>query len=252
MSLSVGQALGPRRPPRPPLELVEPGGLEGRRRLGACPTALLPLLLLAACTTGPSTDAPPLPEVSLDSFLPAIRTEVEKALNAATDDPDDPERVGELCMVLHAHQQNAAAEACYDRASALAPDEFRWVYLLGDVRVEQGRIDQGIEHFRRALGIDPDYVPAKVKLADALLKKGELAESEQFYAEATAAAPDSALTFYGLGRVQAAKGDSAAAAKSYERAIELFPEYGAAHYALGLAYRRTGKGRRSEAALRTG
>ncbi|MCP5110625.1 MAG: tetratricopeptide repeat protein, partial [bacterium] len=206
---------------------------------------LAAVALLSACSPGPSTRdeaLPPLPEVNLDAFLPAIREEVEKALDAATAEPEDPALVGELGMVLHAHQQNAAAEACYDRARALAPDEFRWVYLLGDVRVELGKTEQAIAHFRRALDIDPSYVPARLKLADALLKKGDLAEAERFYTEATEAAPDSAIAFYGLGRVRAAKGDSAAAAASHSKAVELFPDYGAAHYALGLAYRRLDRG----------
>ncbi|MCP5116813.1 MAG: tetratricopeptide repeat protein [bacterium] len=177
----------------------------------------------------------------MDHFLPAIREEVRTALAAAEADPEDPSANGELGMILHAHQQYAAAETCYRRARGLEPERFRWLYYLGVVQAAQGRHSEAVTSLRDALAVDPAYLPARLKLADSLLETGSLEESGEAYQAAIDAGSKSAVAFYGLGRIQAAAGDLAAAAKSHQCSVELFPKYGMAHYALALAYRRLGE-----------
>jgi tetratricopeptide (TPR) repeat protein len=198
-------------------------------------------LLLTACggtSRAPREPLPDLPTVKLEAFQPTIREEVEKALKAARSDPEDAAKVGELAMVLHAHQQNASAEACYERCRILEPMKFDWEYLLASVRAEQGKNEQAIENYRRSLKIDSTYTPAKVKLADLLLATGNLAEAEGQYRAALEDDEKSAIAWYGLGRVQSTKGELEPAAESYAKAVELYPQYGQAHYALALMLRR--------------
>src|SRR5262245_3659366 len=130
------------------------------RRAGAVLT-----LALFACRT---RDLPPLPQVSTGNFLPAIRQEIDAAAAAARARPDDAAAAGHFGMVLHAHQQLAAARACYQRAALLEPSRFEWVYYEGIVSEGAG----GVEAFRKALSIH-DYLPARVKLGEALLAAGD-------------------------------------------------------------------------------
>ncbi len=198
-------------------------------------------IILCSCSLSVRKSDTPLPDVSLEAFQPAIRAEIEKALRQATANADDPQAVGELGMVLHAHQSLAAAEISYRRAHALAPDEFRWQYLLATVQAELGKDSEAAENLRGALRIDPSYGPAKVKLAELLLKSAAFDEAEKLYRQVLSTEARPAPAWYGLGRVYSARGEAEQAAQAFERAIEAYPDYGAAHYALALTYRRLRK-----------
>ena len=199
------------------------------------------LLALAGCQSGPPPGLEPLPDLSTKVFLPAIRTEIDKALGAAKQNPKDASAAGELGMLLHAHRENVAAEACYRRAVELAPEEFRWRYYLGQVQASRGHGEDAARNLRRALKIDPSYQWAWVKLGNVLLELGRVKEAGEAFERAVADDPDSADALFGLGRIQTAQGDLEAAARSYEKACELVPDYGGAHYALAVTYRRLGR-----------
>src|SRR5689334_19782801 len=81
------------------------------------------VLILTVCwicsCTGPK--APPLPSVDLSAFQPGVREVIEDALSKAQAHPDDADAVGRLGMVLHAHDQFAAAVKSYQRACSLDP-----------------------------------------------------------------------------------------------------------------------------------
>ncbi len=195
--------------------------------------------LLLGCGGAPPTESlPPQPEVKLEAFQPTIRGEIEKVLQAVRSRPEDPDANASAAMLLHAHQQNVAAEAYYRRASILEPGRFDWVYLLACVQLEQGKNEAAMENLRAALQIDPGYVAAEVKLADLLLRTGRPEEAESLYSKVLEADPDNAIAWYGLGRIHASRGETAKAAEAFEKAVEIYPQYGQAHYALALAYRK--------------
>ncbi len=195
-------------------------------------------LLLGCGGAPPKESLPPQPEVKLEAFQPTIRGEIEKVLRAVESRPEDPDANAEAAMLLHAHQQNAAAEVYYDRARILEPDRFDWVYLLACVQLEQGKNKEAIGNLRAALQIDPGYVPAEVKLADLLLRTGQPREAESLYSKVLEADPENAIAWYGLGRIHASRDETAKAAEAFEKAIQIYPRYGQAHYALALAYRK--------------
>src|SRR5215475_12537288 len=74
---------------------------------------------------------PPLPKANFDNFGPGIREQVQSVYQAALRNPKDAKTVGHLCMVLHTYEDHEHAATCYQGARLLAPNEFRWVYLLG-------------------------------------------------------------------------------------------------------------------------
>ncbi len=181
-----------------------------------------------------------LPVLDMTKFLPAVRARIEPAYSATRISPKDPRSVGQLGMLLDAHNQYDAAAACYERARALDPLAFRWEYYLGNIHLVQGKPVEAIADLRRALQIDPNYIAAHAKLANSLLLSNKLSESEAEYRFVLERNPDNAAANYGLGRVFAASGDVSKSVEHYLKACDLFPNYGAAHYALALTYRKQG------------
>jgi tetratricopeptide (TPR) repeat protein len=192
----------------------------------------------------------PLPEVNLSEFRPAARPRIRAAREEAARSPDDAETVGRFCMLLHAHRKWPPAEQCYQRARALAPNDFRWPYYLGVAAESLGKRAEALAFTRHAVTLSPDNSPARVRLAALLLEEGDLAGSEQSVREALRLDPRLASAHYSLGRVLAAKNDWPAAVSAYRTATDLAKNYGAAHYALGLALNRIGEKQNAQAALR--
>ncbi len=191
-----------------------------------------------------------LHHLSLDNFSPLIRNQIEEAYSYARSHPKDAAASGRLAMTLQAYGLLQEAATSYGRAAELEPDNFRWIYFLGLAQAEQGQCQQASSNLRRALRINPDYVPAKLRLANCLLISSDLEESDRLYTDIINQAPDTAEAYYGLGRVRASRHDYAGAAEAYSKAISLFPDFGAAHYALALAYRTQGETTKAEQELR--
>jgi len=206
--------------------------------------------VLAGLLQGPACNREPrlpeLPAVALEGFAPAVRAEIEKSLQRVQSDPRNARANGLLGMVLHAHQQNASAEACFERARLLEPESFEWLYYLALVQEAQGKNAEATGALRRALGIKPDYTAAQVRLGEFLLAAGDLAAAADLYEQLARKHPGNAAVQYGLGRVHAARGNTEAAIEALRKACELFPGYGSAHYALAAAYRQAGRAAEAE------
>jgi tetratricopeptide (TPR) repeat protein len=182
-----------------------------------------------------------VPSLTFDNLPDGVRRVLEVAYREAQENPGDASRVGHLAMLLHAHEQLAAAEGCYRRAQTLEPHAFAWPYLAAITQAERGDQAGAIQSFRAALTIDPTHPPARVRLADAFMRAGDLDAGAGEYRSLVRDAPELAVAHYGLGRVASVRRDASAATAHYQRAIELVPQFGAAHYALGLAYRDLGR-----------
>jgi tetratricopeptide (TPR) repeat protein len=193
--------------------------------------------------------APPLPQLSLETFPPAARAAIAEAHGAAVRNDRDGRAAGTLGRVLHAWEQWDTAHEAYLRAQALEPRAFEWHYLDAVVLQRLARHGEAAERLRAALVANPAYLPARVKLAEALFEAGELAASRGLF-EALAAEPAAApAAQVGLGRIDAAEGRHAAAIGHFERAVSLFPELAAAYYGLSRSYRATGRAADADRAL---
>lgn len=210
--------------------------------------AAVAVLASLACDDSqpPARTLPALPELAVTGLDPSARAKVQEALRQAESDPTDPGATGRLGMVLQANLQFDPARQCYLRATALAPESFRWSYYLATTQLGAGMFRDAAESYRVALAADPEYGPARHGLAYALLESGDLSGSQREYEAILAEEPDSASARYGLGRALAAAGDTEAAIVEYVAACEEFPSFGAAHYALALAYRDQGNDRDSD------
>src|SRR5439155_21925165 len=125
-------------------------------------------------TSSAQAALPPLPRLALDSYPPVIRQALSRVYETAAAHADDAASVGGLARALHAWEQWISAHEAYLRAQALAPTVFEWHYLDAVVLERLARHADAASHLEQALGLSPDYVPARVKLAEALLEPGDL------------------------------------------------------------------------------
>lgn len=208
--------------------------------------------LLAGC--GGST-APPaatslaaaVPDPDLSEMEPQVAAFLGKVRTQLLENRGSAEAWGNLASLYDAHSLFDAAEVCYRHAIALAPDDFRWTYLLAILRDVRGAgADEETELFEAAAKLDPDYVPIYVRLGDALARQGRNEEARARLEHAAELGPEIAVTQRLLGQVALALGDLDAAVEHLTRAIELEPRDQAAHTVLAQVYMRKGQKVRAE------
>ena len=129
---------------------------------------LVAICLLESCSTPfpPArceVDMPALPRLSIASFQPRIRDQVQKAYHEVESKPKDAETNGRIGMLLHAFEQYESAELCYRRARSLDPNKFQWAYYLGLVQAIDGKNQEAATTLQAAMRLDPGYLPARLK-----------------------------------------------------------------------------------------
>lgn len=132
-------------------------------------------------------------------------------------------------------------------------------YVLGRqslARRTAPSVEAALEHFRRAVTLDPEYALAWVGVADALALLPEYAgrdvadlmpEREAAVARALALNPQSGEAMTALASIAGDKDNEDEEARYFQRAIELSPNYATAHHWYALALREAGD---AEAALK--
>ena len=71
----------------------------------------------------------------------------------------------------------------FQRALQINPDYAEAHNNLGATLFQKGKVDEAIPHFQEALRIKPDYAHAESNLGNALFKKGKVDEAISHYQE---------------------------------------------------------------------
>ncbi len=237
--------------------------LKTATRLILIATALAPRIL-AQSAGEPILQPPPVEGLSVvhlpdtSGMEPSVREHVaaeQDALAAAIKDAATApsaklaEGYGTLGQIYQAYSLNAPAEECYLNAARLAPNDFRWPYLLGKLRQQAGEAEAAVRYYTAARRLRPDYAPALVSLGDVYLQLNRLEDAEANFKAALAANGNEAAAHYGLGQAALSKRGYSEAAKYFERALTLAPEANRLHYALAMAYRGLGQTEKARAEL---
>ena len=104
-------------------------------------------------------------------------------------------------------------------------------YNLAKIYEREGKIDQAIWEYRRALDIDRDYVDAHNSLGVLYLHQGKVDLAIDKFTEATRLNPRVALYQRNLGVAYVQVGDSRKARRAFERVLELERDGPSAEYA---------------------
>ena len=133
------------------------------------------------------------------------------------------------------------AVACYRRALELRPDYAEAHNNLGVAFKDQGKLDEAVACWRRALELEPDYAEAHGNLGVAFKEQGKLDEAVACCRRAVELKPDDAEAHNNLGVAFKEQGKLDEAVACYRRALELEPGFAEAHNNLGVAFKEQGK-----------
>ena len=95
---------------------------------------------------------------------------------------------------------------------------------LGYVLAAQGKTDTAIEHFQKALQINPEFAGAHNNLGMALATQGKTAAAIEHYQQALETAPRYANVHNNLAAALTAQGKIEAAIKHFQQALQINPE----------------------------
>lgn len=116
---------------------------------------------------------------------------------------------------------------------------------LGTALQEDGRPQDAIDRYQRALAFDPDYAPALNNLGTALRAAGRIDEAVRAFGQALARNGAGASVHYNLGNALMARGDAAGAVKEFEAALAGDPKSVEATNNLGQALAAIGQNDRA-------
>ena len=160
-----------------------------------------------------------------------------EARNPAASAAKLAEAYGTMGQIYQAYSFSETAEECYTNAARLAPNDFRWQYLLGKTFDERGKFNEAIVFYRQAGKIRPGYAPVFISLGNDYLELDLLNVAKESFETALKLNAENPAALYGLGRVNYAQGKYAEAAALFEKVIKLVPDASRVNYSLALAYR---------------
>jgi tetratricopeptide (TPR) repeat protein len=128
----------------------------------------------------------------------------------------------------------------YQRALALRPEYAPALNNMATAYRAAGRLDEAVTTYRRALAAQPDFPDAQYNLANALLQQGSADEAIGRFESALRSMPDSADVHNNLGTALADKGRAADAIREFQAALALDPASAIAHRNLGSLLASTG------------
>lgn len=123
-------------------------------------------------------------------------------------------------------------------------------YSMGMNRVSGKNYPDALSFFKRAIEVDPGYMPAQVEAGSVQLRMGNPAAALAHAREALLREPRNGDALYLAGTVADTLGRSQDAVAYFERAIAVNPKGTSLQYNLGLAYAKMKRYREAETAFR--
>ena len=139
--------------------------------------------------------------------------------------PDHPEALHGLGLVLRAQKDLDGALPLIQQAIMLAPDRPDYYNDLGILFQERGELEKAISFHKRALKVKADFTPAFINLGVAYKRIGKLDEAIAAYRQAILLQPNSPAAHNNLGNLLRIQGDLTGARKELKQAIKLHPSY---------------------------
>ncbi len=160
---------------------------------------------------------------------------------AISSNGNDPAFHASLGAALRPQGKNDEALAAYRRALALQPDFEEAHFNLGSILLEQDQLEGAKSHLERALALRPDCGETHHVMGMLLAREGKPEEAAASYRRAIELKPDLIEALNNLGNLCSKSGKHEEAIVCYERALALAPGFAEAHNNLGAVYRDQGK-----------
>ena len=111
---------------------------------------------------------------------------------------------------------------------------------LGNALMRNGKLDDAVIQFYKALRINPNYEEAHANLGCTLARQGNVSDAIYYYNKALLINPDNAKAHNNLGVLLAGKGKFNDAFYHYQEVLRINPKYAGAYYNLGKIYANKG------------
>lgn len=133
------------------------------------------------------------------------------------------------------------SETLYRHMLDLTPKAYRLLNDLGIAMAREGKSEEAIRHYTRAVELRPGYPEAHNNLAVELILKGKYAEAAEHAAAAVQLRPRYARAHYNRGVALFKKGDRPAAMAAFREALRLRGDFAEAHNNLAAALAEEGQ-----------
>lgn len=111
---------------------------------------------------------------------------------------------------------------------------------IGGTLALEGKLNEAIIYFSKAIQIWPEYEKAHYNLGLALVMQGRSVEAINHLYKASHLKPSNAQTHYDIGRILSMHGNLKKAILYFSRALEINPNFAEAHNEIGVALARQG------------
>jgi tetratricopeptide (TPR) repeat protein len=185
----------------------------------------------------------PVPVPNLEGQSPDIQSgldETRNAVNAALQKADVSAAelagaYGELGGLYQASFLRQSAEACFQNAQRLEPENFRWAYYSAWLADQTGQTALALTRYQHARSLKSDYPPLTLRMADVWADLNETDKAEAAYREVVDVPGLEAPALFGRGQIALLRRDYASAIDDFSKALQFDPAATRIHYPLGQA-----------------
>ncbi len=124
----------------------------------------------------------------------------------------------------------------YEKALAIRPDHAEFHNDLGTAFTQQGQIDKALPHYRKALELEPENAQFHSNLASLLVQMGQLTEASDHFKKAVALRPSFVEFHKDLASTLLKMGHTDEALAEYRAAVVAKPDDAEAQVSLGNLY----------------
>ena len=211
-----------------------------------------------ASLTAPRVGLLPLRFPEMANLDPDVREQLQffqkhlanLAGNLETTDAELGEAYGQLGQMYHAYALSDAAEVCYLNVNRVAPEDFRWIYLLGYLYHKAGRLSEASVYYTHARRLRSESLSLPVHLGDVLAQQNRPTEAAVQFEQALKIDGNCGAAHFGLGQLALSREKFADAVGHFEKALASAPSANRIHYSLALAYRGLGDMERAQTHLK--
>lgn len=148
-----------------------------------------------------------------------------------------------ILMIISRHQVRfwRNSVSLYDHTLRTTTGNYMAHNNLGNILMENGKLEQALHHFQKAIQIKPSYLEAQMNLANTLTHQGKHQEAIEQYKKLSGRYPGNAMILNNLGAAIFKTGRVNEAIPYYINAIQLKPKYAEAYNNLGVALRQNNR-----------